>query len=1004
MKAGRKRLSGAVALALAALAALWWWHHHPAAEHPARGTANAAAAARSAGSARMHADARIDVRTLPRAAIEGTIRDASGAPVASALVCGFAYSQALSDEETRDPTCVHSQADGRYRLERLWPARYQVYASAERYVPGAYREENDDDEASTVTLAAGQTRRDIDVVLSAGGVELAGVVKDIGGGPVEGARVYAQRHWSWQARGGYALTRTAADGSFHLWVAPGTQEVTAEAEGYAQGQKTAHAPSHRVEILLTPGSVLAGVVVEAPSGAPVAGARVTVGSGMGMGFAGGDSGVGSALTDDSGHFRLTRLLPGRYKPAAATAGGTGQARESVLLGVGQTVDDVRIELHPAALVTGRVLAADDHQPCPKGWVLLSDAATREERRGPIDPDGSVELRAVLPGSYKVTVTCEGFLTGSDYPSLAVTAGRDPAETLWTVERGGRIRGRVHDAGGAPLAGATIQSRPADVKRAGFRGWKSVRSRADGSFVIEGVAAGSYKVSASAEGFPDPPEPTEVTVPAGGETEIDLALAQGGVVAGEVVDAQGQPVAGVSVRARGKARWGMGDRGMTDDSGSFRIEGLSPGSYRIVASRGWMWGESLRAPGTSDDDVHGKPVEVAAGQTAHVHLVVESEHGAIHGVVTDPAGAPVSDAFVDAERESDSAGARAGAAARAMRWTWSRTPVLTDTDGGFSLDKLSPGTYTVRAYRKGGGETEVEHVALGAHLTMIIRPTASIEGTVAGPRGAAPERFTVTVTDEKAGFRRGEDFFMTGGAFAMRDLPAGDFKVHVEAAEGVGDGRTRLDSGQRVTGMNVTLSGRATVTGRIVTLDGDRPLAGYYVRVSPLEGATRIMMGADLDNTKRITGPDGRFEVDGAPTGRVRILAFPMDWQGAPYGPVFRVATIGSGDRSDVGDLRAPPNRIKGDQRAGDLGFTLKDPPPDVDPAKVERVVALIDPKGPAAGSGLQVGDSIVSVDGHDVTGEYAYLYHSLTRVAPGARVTLGLSRGASVTITAAEPR
>ena len=566
-----------MAVVLAALALVWWWHHRGA---PAAGqqAARGAAVAGPRGATRLRARAGIDVRSLPRATIDGTIRDPSGAPVASALVCGFASSQKLSDQETRDPTCVHSQADGRYRLEHLWPARYQVHASAQRFIPAAYRESDEDGDASEVTLAAGQTRRDVDVVLSPGGVELAGAVVDIGGGPVEGARVYARRRWGWQERGGYALTRTAADGSFHLWVAPGTQEVTAEAEGYARGHKTAHAPSHRVELLLTPGSTLAGVVVEAKTGAPVAGARVTVGSRMGLALSGdGGGGWGSALTDDRGHFRLTRLPPGRYKPDAVTAGGTGQARESVLLGVGQTVDNLRIELHPAALVTGRVVAADDHTPCPKGSVLLSDAGTQEERRGTIDPDGSVELRAVLPGTYKVTVMCEGFLNGADFPPVAVTAGRDPAETLWTVERGGRIRGQVHDTSGTPLAGVQIQSRPADVKRAGFREWKSTTSRIDGSFVIEGVADGSYKVSASAEGFPDPPEPTEVTVPAGGEAAVDIGFARGGVVAGEVVDAQGQPLAGVSVRARGKARWGMGAGGMTDDGGGFRIDGLSPGS-------------------------------------------------------------------------------------------------------------------------------------------------------------------------------------------------------------------------------------------------------------------------------------------------------------------------------------------------------------------------------------------------------------------------------------------
>ena len=59
--------------------------------------------------------------------------------------------------------------------------------------------------------------------------------------------------------------------------------------------------------------------------------------------------------------------------------------------------------------------------------------------------------------------------------------------------------------------------------------------------------------------------------------------------------------------------------------------------------------------------------------------------------------------------------------------------------------------------------------------------------------------------------------------------------------------------------------------------------------------------------------------------------------------------------------------------------------------------------GPAASSGLQVGDEIVSVDGYDVRGSQSYLYRSLIFVPPGTRVTLGLARGANVTITAGKP-
>ena len=57
-------------------------------------------------------------------------------------------------------------------------------------------------------------------------------------------------------------------------------------------------------------------------------------------------------------------------------------------------------------------------------------------------------------------------------------------------------------------------------------------------------------------------------------------------------------------------------------------------------------------------------------------------------------------------------------------------------------------------------------------------------------------------------------------------------------------------------------------------------------------------------------------------------------------------------------------------------------------------VAWIDPAGPAAKSGLVVGDVVTSVDGIDITGANAGLAFTLFRVPVGARVSLGLARGA----------
>jgi len=92
-----------------------------------------------------------------------------------------------------------------------------------------------------------------------------------------------------------------------------------------------------------------------------------------------------------------------------------------------------------------------------------------------------------------------------------------------------------------------------------------------------------------------------------------------------------------------------------------------------------------------------------------------------------------------------------------------------------------------------------------------------------------------------------------------------------------------------------------------------------------------------------------------------------------------------------------------DEQRGDLGFTLADTPPDTEPEDETLTVAMIRPGGPAVRSGLEVGDVIVAIDGHDVRGARYAMAWSLMAVRPGTRLHLGLARGATVTVTAGPP-
>ena len=165
--------------------------------------------------------------------------------------------------------CVHSEADGTYRIRGLTRARHGVAASAPGYLPVAFGE--DDPLHTSLRLDLAPSVSGVDIVLVGGGVHVIGHVRDLLGGPVEGARVYVPRGPS--AASVSTWSSTDADGSFSLWTTPGPVVVVAEADGYARASEIGNASDSPFALALAPESVLTGVV-RTPAGGLVAGARV----------------------------------------------------------------------------------------------------------------------------------------------------------------------------------------------------------------------------------------------------------------------------------------------------------------------------------------------------------------------------------------------------------------------------------------------------------------------------------------------------------------------------------------------------------------------------------------------------------------------------------------------------------------------------------------------------------------------------------------------------------
>lgn len=229
----------------------------------------------------------------PDAALQGTVRDPNGAPIAGAQVCAWDLAEERRSSDARAPACALAGADGGYRLAGLVSATFAVHASAPGFQPARF--------PRPVPLRPGARGAGIDLVLGAGGVALQGVTVDAHGRPIEGVVVtnYTATR-GFDAAGAGAAARSDAEGRFTLWVQPGTHALVTHAARFAS-LSALFSSADRPRLVLPPESVLAGTVLDAHTRAPVAGARVLVVHN------GGKPPVGAAYTDAAGAFQVRRL-------------------------------------------------------------------------------------------------------------------------------------------------------------------------------------------------------------------------------------------------------------------------------------------------------------------------------------------------------------------------------------------------------------------------------------------------------------------------------------------------------------------------------------------------------------------------------------------------------------------------------------------------------------------------------------------------------------------------
>src|SRR5262249_359732 len=145
--------------------------------------------------------------------------------------------------------------------------------------------------------------------------------------------------------------------------------------------------------------------------------------------------------------------PGRYVAIARDVHAYGRTA-SRLVGLGQHVDGVVVELHPAAQIRGRIAIGD--RTCPDGELSLHDDDHMRILRATPHPDGTLHADGVRPGVYRPVPSCPGYARRGHYDPIGVTTV-DITDRVWLVDPGATVRGRIVSKRGEPVVGADIDA-------------------------------------------------------------------------------------------------------------------------------------------------------------------------------------------------------------------------------------------------------------------------------------------------------------------------------------------------------------------------------------------------------------------------------------------------------------------------------------------------------------------------------------------------------------------
>jgi hypothetical protein len=364
---------------------------------------------------------------------------------------------------------------------------------------------------------------------------------------------------------------------------------------------------------------------------------------------------------------------------------------------------------------------------------------------------------------------------------------------------------------------------------------------EGRFAFTGLPTGRFTLSASkppyltmAFGQTAAGTGTGVPIAVEGRQQISgltLKLPRGGAITGKVLDDRGRPLFGAPIVVM-QCRTIRGERSLqpigaqprTDGQGVYRASGLTPGEYFVAACPP---GNYMVPLGCSSGGSDLRQID-----RAEIEWALQQLRGGARG---------------ESRASSRDAGPPS-AAGQTVGYGAVFYPGTTDRSAAVPI-ALGPGE-----------ERD------GVDLSMLLQPTARIEGQVLGPGGEP-------VTNGRLSFGSAHwssSMPSTDGTFTHRDLLPGQYWIGAQMPGSAGATFTEVAvNGQDITGLVLTMQPALTISGRVV-LDA----AGGKLR--PDLAAVRVGLWSVENNSPMVfpvsAGADGTFRIGPVAPGRYRLSA------------------------------------------------------------------------------------------------------------------------------------